>query len=192
MLVRVRPGAPFFCIDFLAALSPSNISRTSQGPMTKTKSTAIRAQIRNGRSDDIDQIASIAHGLKDWFTEDGVAEIQKDLAFQRFLVAVYDSRIVGFISFYAQNGIGHIGWMAVQEELHRQGIGRSLLRELSLVLKKHSIEELRVANLDRSESSRSALESMLAGGLTLIRIPYLRSTTRIKFSISRPEQRNSA
>lgn len=93
-------------------------------------------------------VARVADSLPEWFTEHGRAMIRADMAFQRGLVAVdATGACVGFVLFYAAEGVGHIGWMGVVRARHRSGVGRLLIREVEDELARAGVEYLDVFTL---------------------------------------------
>jgi ribosomal protein S18 acetylase RimI-like enzyme len=106
--------------------------------------------IRNYEKSDSEQLIDIAKALPEWFTENGIKHMQIDLRYQQGFVALNDSQIVGFLSFFVTEGIGHLGWIGILPEFHRQGIGRKLVEHLISELKQVGIHELRVNTLGDS------------------------------------------
>ena len=73
-------------------------------------------------------VLRIADALPEWFDEDArTRAIPADLLHQQGFVAVRDGRVVGFILLYAAEGRLNIGWMGVQPERRRAGVGAALL-----------------------------------------------------------------
>lgn len=99
---------------------------------------------------DFKHCIEIAKALPEWFTTGGVKHMSIDLRFQQGFVAVYDSRIIGFLSFFVNESVARIGWMGVLPEFHRQGIGRKLIERLISELKQAGVCELRVNTLGDS------------------------------------------
>ncbi|MFI5201684.1 MAG: GNAT family N-acetyltransferase [Candidatus Kapaibacterium sp.] len=96
------------------------------------------ASIREIETQDFEGVQSLADSLEGWFSPEGQEMISRDIHFQNGFVAEQDGRIVGFILFYSDQGIAHIGWMGIDRMMHRQGIGTALLERM--------LEELRAAN----------------------------------------------
>ncbi|UCF07862.1 MAG: GNAT family N-acetyltransferase, partial [Thermoplasmata archaeon] len=88
--------------------------------------------------------------LPEWFTKTGIEYMSTDLRFQHGFIAVNDTRVVGFISFFVTEGMGHIGWIGMLPEFHRQGIGRKLVDQLISELSQKGVHELRVNTLGDS------------------------------------------
>ncbi len=106
--------------------------------------------IRTYNPSDFDQLIKIAKALPEWFTENGINHMHIDLRFQQGFVALYDSEIVGFLSFFTVEGEGQIGWMGIFPKFHRQGIGRMLVNHLISELKNVGVKTLRVYTLGDS------------------------------------------
>lgn len=109
-----------------------------------------KTTIRNYEKSDFQKIIDITKALHKWFTENGIRYMQIDLRYQQGFVALNDSGIVGFLTFFVTEGIGHIGWIGILPELHRQGIGRKLVEQLISELNQEGIHELRVNTLGDS------------------------------------------
>jgi ribosomal protein S18 acetylase RimI-like enzyme len=106
--------------------------------------------IRTYTNLDFEQLIDIGKTLSEWFTKNGISHMSIDLRFQKGYVAVIDSQIVGFLSFFTVEGEGQIGWMGVIPELHRNGIGRMLVNQLVSELKEVGVKTLRVYTLGDS------------------------------------------
>ncbi len=65
-------------------------------------------------------------------------------------MAVQDRRIVGFLTCFTYEGIGHLSWMGVDPGRHRQGIGRNLLRQFESAMRELGITQLQVYTLGDS------------------------------------------
>jgi ribosomal protein S18 acetylase RimI-like enzyme len=106
--------------------------------------------IRKYEPEDFKYIFEIANALPEWFTENGISHMQIDLKYQKGFVAVYEPKIIGFLSFITIEGEGQIGWMGVHPEFHRMGIGRMLVNKLITELKEVGVKTLRVYTLGDS------------------------------------------
>ena len=81
---------------------------------------------------DLSQINNIAQLLHPkWFDNNAIRNISIDSQINNCFVAEQDNKIVGFITFSAQNGEAWINWLGVSINYHRQGIGGKLLNYLS-------------------------------------------------------------
>ena len=108
------------------------------------------ATIKEYNDSHLDAIRDIAQALPEWFTGKGVEKLSIDIGFQKGYVALIGSTMVGFVTFFVQEGIAHIGWMGVMKEHQRKGIWMGLLNGLEEMLKKEGIKELRVDTLGDS------------------------------------------
>lgn len=99
------------------------------------------------QASDLAQILEIARALPSWFTPSGIRSMQVDLRYQSGWVATLEDRIVGFISFFVNQGKAEVGWIGVRPDLHRGGTGRLLLERLITKLKAEQIAELYVHTL---------------------------------------------
>jgi ribosomal protein S18 acetylase RimI-like enzyme len=106
--------------------------------------------VRKFKNTDSNQIIKIAKALPQWFTRGGIERMNSDLRYQNGFVASHGSEIVGFLTFYVTEGVGHIGWMGILPNFHRQGIGKKLVKQLVSELTRAGIHELHVSTLGDS------------------------------------------
>jgi GNAT superfamily N-acetyltransferase len=70
-------------------------------------------------------------GREGWFTEDAVERhIPFDIHFQKGFVAEEKKRVIGFVTYTSYGYFPAIGWIAVEPEHHRKGIGKSLVKKV--------------------------------------------------------------
>ncbi len=99
--------------------------------------------IRVMTKDDVDAVLAVANALSDWFDEDARRRaLPLDLRFQDGFVAAEDDALVGFITLYVAEGRVNIGWMGVHPEVHRQGVGASLLQAAEGYCRERGVNEL--------------------------------------------------
>lgn len=91
---------------------------------------------------DIKRLVQMLHPK--WFDKEALTNIPKDIRLQTSLIACQEEKAIGFISFYAQDGRGKLGWVGVDPAYHRQGIGKALLQATEKDLKKSGIKNLEV------------------------------------------------
>jgi GNAT superfamily N-acetyltransferase len=73
-------------------------------------------------------VVDLVRRLPEWFDEKARNEsIPVDLRFHRGYVAIGKSDIVGFITLYVAEGRVNIGWLGVDPDFQRRGIGGRLL-----------------------------------------------------------------
>jgi ribosomal protein S18 acetylase RimI-like enzyme len=92
-------------------------------------------------------IAAIAEALPQWFTEDGRRKLAVDLHYQQGYVALVESAPVGFLTIYVVESVAHIGWMGVHPDMHRSGLGRTLVEVACAELGGHGVSRVRVDTL---------------------------------------------
>jgi len=99
---------------------------------------------------DYSTVQAVAAALPQWFTAGGLASIRKDLHFQLGIVAEDAGEIVGFVTYFVNQGIATIGWMGVFPNRHRSGCGSKLLAELKKILLGHGVRSVLVSTLGDS------------------------------------------
>ena len=126
-------------------------------------------KIREIEEKDFKQILEITEMLKvidekrGWFSEESRKKmIPIDLKIQGGFVAEIDSEIVGFVTYFSEYGKPKIGWIAVNPNKHRQGIGKLLLEKLRDELKKVGANELYVETPTKEEAEGNDYESTYA------------------------------
>jgi len=97
-----------------------------------------------------EEALALAGNLKEWFGEVGLANMTIDLPHQRGLVVLLDDRLVGFATWFVNEGSAYIGWLAVDPTRHRQGIGSALIEKLKRVIRSHALTRLRVWTLSQT------------------------------------------
>ena len=74
-------------------------------------------------------VLRLARSLGDWFNEEGLRQMERDLESHAGHVALLEGRIVGFATWNPVDPqTANLSWIGVAEELHRQGIGRALVQ----------------------------------------------------------------
>jgi ribosomal protein S18 acetylase RimI-like enzyme len=101
--------------------------------------------VRKFKASDLDSIKRICRELHpEWFTEEALANIPRDIQFARCFVVEIKSRIVGFVSVHSHDGKPMIGWLGVDNRLRGEGIGKLLLEKVEKELIKFGYKDLRV------------------------------------------------
>ena len=87
-----------------------------------------------------------------WFTEDAIKKlIPIDIKLQKGFVAEENDSIIGFVTYTSKNGEPFIGWIGVDPQFHRKGIGKRLIEKVCEELKKIGAKELYVETPSREE-----------------------------------------
>ena len=106
--------------------------------------TMIRALVEADYSEVIEVVA----GLPDWFDDTArTISVPIDIRHQCGFVAERQGKVVGFITLYVAEGKLNIGWLGVQSDLHRQGIGRLLLDKAEEVARQLGVRVLALYTL---------------------------------------------
>jgi len=108
--------------------------------------------IRPFVTSDIGQINIITHSLHPkWFDKKALVNIPKDIQTAKTYVAEINNEVLGFISYYAQDGVARISWMGVKPDKHRLGIGRKLVETIEKELKEIGVTSLTVETVVKQE-----------------------------------------
>ncbi|RLA51127.1 MAG: N-acetyltransferase [Gammaproteobacteria bacterium] len=86
--------------------------------------------IQRASENDFDGILKIAKSLPEWFTNQGIREIEQDFQKCEKLVASEFGKIIGFLLYSNLGENPLINWIAVEKKFHRRGIGTLLLDSL--------------------------------------------------------------
>ena len=96
-------------------------------------------------------ILAVVDNLPEWFDETARSRsVPTDIRHQEGFVAVSGQRVVGFVTLYVAEGRLHIGWLGVEKEFQRQGIGSRLLRAVEQKARDLRIDELATYTLGDS------------------------------------------
>ncbi len=102
-------------------------------------------------ADDFDAVVAVARALPEWFNDEGIAQIARDVQHQRGAVAEVAGDVIGFVTWRSNDdGVGEIGWIAVSVDYHRRGIGGRLLEFAEDDLSNAGIIEVLVETLGES------------------------------------------
>ena len=101
--------------------------------------------VRNFKVSDLDYIKQIIKDLHpEWFTEEALKNIPRDIQFAKCFVADNKGKIIGFVSVHSYDGRPMIGWLGVDNKFRGKGIGRLLLEKVESQLLKFGYKDLRV------------------------------------------------
>ena len=94
-------------------------------------------------------IVAMAKLLPQWFTELGIQQIARDLQTQNGLVTLEGENIAGFVTYTitVDETVAELTWIAVHPNLHRKGIGRSLVEALEEVVVGLGVSALEVSTV---------------------------------------------
>lgn len=103
--------------------------------------------VRKGTEDDIRKCVEIADELEEYFTDDALEDMRKDLKEHEFFV-VDDDEISGFISLNLKNDrCAEVSWLAVSKERRGSGLGKGLMEHSFEYLSDEGVELLEVKTL---------------------------------------------
>jgi ribosomal protein S18 acetylase RimI-like enzyme len=97
--------------------------------------------------EDYEAVRAIARALPAWFTPCGQEMIAKDIQCQAGFVTCAGPDVTGFVTYYANQGRGHIGWIGVRPDRQRCGEGRRLIEQVEATLRAAGIGALEVHTL---------------------------------------------
>jgi GNAT superfamily N-acetyltransferase len=101
--------------------------------------------VRRFRLSDLRSVQRISRKLHpEWFTEDALENIPRDIRFARCYVAEEGKDVVGFLSVHSQNGKPMLGWMGIDPGRRGKGIGKRLLGFVESELIRFGYRDLRV------------------------------------------------
>lgn len=108
--------------------------------------------VRKFKLADLDEVNQVASGLHpEWFTEEALANIPRDIQFARCFVAELEESVVGFISVHSYDGKPMIGWLGTEKKLRGKRIGRHLVERVVAELKEFGYRDLRVQTVGECE-----------------------------------------
>jgi GNAT superfamily N-acetyltransferase len=118
--------------------------------------------VRKFRQADLEDIEQIARGLHpEWFTEEALANIPRDIQFAKCFVAEMEDSVVGFISVHSYDGKPMIGWLGTEKKLRGKRIGRHLMERVESELKGFGYRELRVQTVGECDPPYKPYEQTL-------------------------------
>jgi len=94
----------------------------------------------------------IASELKEWFTPDGLKNIEMDFNMNSVIVAVEKERVAGFLCYTSYCGKMILLWMGVDRKIQRIGVGKALLSKLEEMAKKLKLYSIEVETLPDEDS----------------------------------------
>ena len=96
----------------------------------------------------IEACCSIAKELREYFTENAIETMRKDMKKHLLYVAADLAEVVGFVTVQHKNECcAEILWMAVKKSKWNQGIGSALIEHISNDLKSQGVRLLQVKTL---------------------------------------------
>lgn len=104
--------------------------------------------LRAGIEKDIEDCVDIAEGMDEYFTEDALENMKKELKKHEFFVIEDEKETSGFISLDIKNEeCADISWLAVKKDKRGSGFGRELIHHSENYLREKGIQILEVKTL---------------------------------------------
>ena len=101
--------------------------------------------VRKFKISDLVSIKRISRELHpEWFTEEALENIPRDIQFAKCFVAEKNNRILGFISVSSCDSKPIIGWIGMGKKQRGSGLGRLLLEKVEKELLGFGYRDLRV------------------------------------------------
>ncbi|MGI0148888.1 MAG: GNAT family N-acetyltransferase [Thermoplasmata archaeon] len=104
--------------------------------------------IRPSAASDRILMLTLARSLNEWFNDEGLAQMERDLAHHGGFVAVDYDRVIGFVTWRRIDPeSADLSWLAVAREHHRTGVGTALLEALEERLHSDGVRRLEVSTV---------------------------------------------
>jgi len=118
--------------------------------------------IRKFKLTDLDAVNRIVRGLHpEWFTEEALANIPRDIQFAKCFVAEVEDQVVGFVSIFSHDGRPMIGWLGTEKKFRGKRIGRHLVEHVISELREFGYREIRVQTVGECEPPYKPYEQTL-------------------------------
>jgi GNAT superfamily N-acetyltransferase len=105
-------------------------------------------EIRRASPDHAEACMAIALDLRDFFNDDAMERMPRDLLDHRVYVAEEDGGVQGFITLLMRNAdVAEVSWLAVRRDLWRKGIGSGLVSTAEEGLRREGLTVLEVKTL---------------------------------------------
>jgi N-acetylglutamate synthase-like GNAT family acetyltransferase len=105
-------------------------------------------EIIQGNRAHIEDCLLIARNLPQYFTQDGIKNLSKDISTHQLFVACDSGEIRGFVTIIQKSPyVAEISWLAVQPEYQHKGYGSAIVNFIIIELKSMGIRLLEVKTL---------------------------------------------
>ncbi len=102
-------------------------------------------RVRDFQLSDLAAIEALARSLHpEWFTEEALVNISRDIQFARCFVSERGDRVTGFASLHCHDGKPMLDWLGVDRRERGAGIGRALVARVEEELRRFDYRDLRV------------------------------------------------
>jgi ribosomal protein S18 acetylase RimI-like enzyme len=108
--------------------------------------------IKESTSNEKKEALKIAADLKEWFTPEGLKNIELDFKMNSVLVAKDNSELIGFLCYTTYCGKIILLWMGVSRKSQRNGVGNLLLKKLEEIGKELGLCSIEVETLPDEDS----------------------------------------
>lgn len=145
--------------------------------------------VRTFKLSDLSSIKRISKALHpEWFTEEALENIPRDIQFAQCFVIGINRKLVGFISVHSYEGKPMIGWLGVDPRLRGKGIGKQLLEKVENELLKFGYKDLKVETVGECspvyKPYAETLKFYLSQGFEIEKRGRLRSDMGYKWRLS--------
>jgi GNAT superfamily N-acetyltransferase len=122
-----------------------------------------RIRVRQFKLADLPAIKRLIDKLHpEWFTEEALENIPRDIQLSRCLVADANGSVVGFVSIHSDDGRPALGWLATAREHRGTGVGRLLVDAAIGELQKLGYKDVRVRTVGECDPSYPPYAETLA------------------------------
>lgn len=112
------------------------------------KMGGVKVQILIGDAARIEECLEVGRRLPEFFNQQGLLDMERDLKEHLLYIALEDQIVVGFIALELESKeVAEISWMAVAPEKQGQGVGKELMAVVVKDLKVQRLKLLKVKTL---------------------------------------------
>lgn len=109
-------------------------------------------KIRKASEKDKKEALGIAKELKEWFSKEGIKNINIDLKLNNVVVVADGKKVIGFLCYTSYSGRMQLIWIGIKKNFQRKGIGEKLLKWLENESRKLRLYSIEVETLPDEDS----------------------------------------